>query len=180
MCTNIWLGLFPIKHPWHHDTVKLEGIPSGIFYLQLDHLEEGSVLIFSIAGFSAKQNSYQLALFVGLEQDVFMPFDLFKFSCINVKGLNVFFTPQVLGKTLCVALDEASSRCEKTPAAEEESWLRVTLPPGLSPIPSLQEGPTKEQHLQFLVRAPAVVHTPIFRWFCHLQAMVAQEVLLYF
>uniref|UniRef100_A0A1A7XJQ2 Peripheral-type benzodiazepine receptor-associated protein 1 n=1 Tax=Iconisemion striatum TaxID=60296 RepID=A0A1A7XJQ2_9TELE len=59
---------------------------------------------------------------------------------------------KVLGETLCGGLDEGSSRCEKTPTEEEQSWLRVTPPPGLSPNPSIQEGPTEEQHLQFLER----------------------------
>ncbi|XP_035480811.2 RIMS-binding protein 2 isoform X3 [Scophthalmus maximus] len=56
---------------------------------------------------------------------------------------------KVVGETPCVALDEAPSRCEKTPA-EEESWLQVTPPPGLSPTPSHQEEHTEEQRLQFL------------------------------
>lgn len=52
-----------------------------------------------------------------------------------------------------MVLDEAPSRCEKTPGEEEESGLRVTPQPGLSPTPSHQEEHTEEQHLQFLVRA---------------------------
>lgn len=51
-----------------------------------------------------------------------------------------------------MALDEAPSRCEKTPGEEEESGLRVTPPPGLSLTPSHQEEHTEEQRLQFLVR----------------------------
>ncbi|XP_040907093.1 LOW QUALITY PROTEIN: peripheral-type benzodiazepine receptor-associated protein 1 [Toxotes jaculatrix] len=57
---------------------------------------------------------------------------------------------KVVGETPCVALDEAPSRCEKTPGEEEESGLRVTPPPGLSPTPSHQEEHTQEQRLQFL------------------------------
>ncbi|XP_072231495.1 peripheral-type benzodiazepine receptor-associated protein 1 isoform X2 [Leuresthes tenuis] len=57
---------------------------------------------------------------------------------------------KVVGETPCVALDEAPSRCEKTPAEEEESWLRVTPPPGLSPTTSHQEEHAEEQRLQFL------------------------------
>ncbi|XP_067463594.1 RIMS-binding protein 2 isoform X3 [Thunnus thynnus] len=57
---------------------------------------------------------------------------------------------KVVGETPCVALDEAPSRCEKTPGEEEESGLRVTPPPGLSPTPSHQEEHTEEQHLHFL------------------------------
>ncbi|XP_040006424.1 peripheral-type benzodiazepine receptor-associated protein 1-like [Xiphias gladius] len=57
---------------------------------------------------------------------------------------------KVVGETPCVALDEAPSRCEKTPGEEEESGLRVTPPPGLSPTPSHQEEHTDEQRLQFL------------------------------
>ncbi|KAI4813839.1 hypothetical protein KUCAC02_003061, partial [Chaenocephalus aceratus] len=56
----------------------------------------------------------------------------------------------VVGETPCVVLDEAPSRCEKTPGEEEESGLRVTLQTGLSPTPSHQEEHTEEQHLQFL------------------------------
>ncbi|XP_061596107.1 peripheral-type benzodiazepine receptor-associated protein 1-like isoform X2 [Cololabis saira] len=59
---------------------------------------------------------------------------------------------KVVGETPCVALDEAPSRCEKTPSEEEESWLRVTPPPGLSPTSSHQEEPTQEQRIQFLER----------------------------
>ncbi|KAM4727266.1 peripheral-type benzodiazepine receptor-associated protein 1 isoform 10-T10 [Anableps anableps] len=59
---------------------------------------------------------------------------------------------KVLGETPCVALDEAPSRCEKTPAEAGESWLQVTPPPGLSPTSSHQEEPTEEQRLQFLER----------------------------
>lgn len=51
-----------------------------------------------------------------------------------------------------MGLDEAPSRCEKTPGEEEESGLRVTPQPGLSPTPSHQEVHTEEQRLQFLVR----------------------------
>ncbi|XP_043997345.1 RIMS-binding protein 2 isoform X3 [Gambusia affinis] len=59
---------------------------------------------------------------------------------------------KVLGEPPCVALDEAPSRCEKTPAEAGESWLQVTPPPGLSPTSSHQEEPTEEQRLQFLER----------------------------
>uniref|UniRef100_A0A3B3U9X7 RIMS-binding protein 2 n=1 Tax=Poecilia latipinna TaxID=48699 RepID=A0A3B3U9X7_9TELE len=59
---------------------------------------------------------------------------------------------KVLGEPPCVALDEAPSRCEKTPAEAGESWLQVTPPPGLSPTSSQQEEPTEEQRLQFLER----------------------------
>lgn len=59
---------------------------------------------------------------------------------------------QVVGETPCVALDEAPSRCERTPGEEEESGLRVTPPTGLSPPPSHQEENTEDQRLQFLVR----------------------------
>ncbi|XP_042355019.1 LOW QUALITY PROTEIN: peripheral-type benzodiazepine receptor-associated protein 1 [Plectropomus leopardus] len=57
---------------------------------------------------------------------------------------------KVGGETPCVGLDEAPSRCEKTPGEEEESGPRVTPQPGLSPTPSHQEERTEEQHLQFL------------------------------
>ncbi|KAM6984242.1 RIMS-binding protein 2 isoform 6-T6 [Tautogolabrus adspersus] len=57
---------------------------------------------------------------------------------------------QVAGETPCVVLDEAPSRCERTPGEEEESGLQVTPQPGLSPTPSHQEDHTEEQHLQFL------------------------------
>ncbi|KAI3373066.1 hypothetical protein L3Q82_006414 [Scortum barcoo] len=57
---------------------------------------------------------------------------------------------KVVAETPCVVLDEAPSRCEKTPGEEEESGLRVTPQPGLSPTPSHQEEHTEEQHLQFL------------------------------
>ncbi|XP_056253070.1 peripheral-type benzodiazepine receptor-associated protein 1 isoform X4 [Seriola aureovittata] len=57
---------------------------------------------------------------------------------------------KVVGETPCVALDEAPSRCERTPGEEEESGQRVTPSPGLSPTPSHQEEHTEEQHLQFL------------------------------
>ncbi|XP_047462963.1 peripheral-type benzodiazepine receptor-associated protein 1 isoform X4 [Mugil cephalus] len=57
---------------------------------------------------------------------------------------------KVVGETPCVALDEAPSRCKKTPGEEEESGLPVTPPPGLSPTPSHQEENTEEHHLQFL------------------------------
>ncbi|XP_060941996.1 RIMS-binding protein 2-like [Limanda limanda] len=57
---------------------------------------------------------------------------------------------KVGGETPCVALDEAPSRCEKTPGEEEELGLRVTPTPGLCPNPSGQEDPTEEQRLQFL------------------------------
>ncbi|XP_051793043.1 peripheral-type benzodiazepine receptor-associated protein 1 isoform X14 [Acanthochromis polyacanthus] len=57
---------------------------------------------------------------------------------------------KVGGETPCVALDEAPSRCEKTPGEEEESVQQVTPLPGLSPTPSHQEEHTEERHLQFL------------------------------
>ncbi|XP_031712742.1 peripheral-type benzodiazepine receptor-associated protein 1 isoform X3 [Anarrhichthys ocellatus] len=57
---------------------------------------------------------------------------------------------KVVGETPCLVLDEAPSRCEKTPGEEEESGLRLTPQPGLSPSPSRQEEHTEEQHLQFL------------------------------
>ncbi|XP_062261672.1 peripheral-type benzodiazepine receptor-associated protein 1-like [Platichthys flesus] len=57
---------------------------------------------------------------------------------------------KVGGETPCVALDEAPSRCEKTPGEEEELGLRVTPKPGLCPNPSDQEDHTEEQRLQFL------------------------------
>ncbi|XP_044078562.1 peripheral-type benzodiazepine receptor-associated protein 1-like isoform X12 [Siniperca chuatsi] len=57
---------------------------------------------------------------------------------------------KVVGETPCVVLDEAPSRCKKTPGEEEESGLRVTPQPGLSPTPSHQEEHTEEQRLQFL------------------------------
>ncbi|XP_008288768.1 peripheral-type benzodiazepine receptor-associated protein 1 [Stegastes partitus] len=58
---------------------------------------------------------------------------------------------KVVGETPCVALDEAPSRCEKTPGEEEESGQQVTPLPGLSPTPSHQEEHTEEQQrLQFL------------------------------
>ncbi|XP_041807847.1 RIMS-binding protein 2 [Chelmon rostratus] len=57
---------------------------------------------------------------------------------------------KVGGETPCVVLDEAPSRCEKTPGEEEESGLQVTPQPGLSPTPSHQEEHTEEQRLQFL------------------------------
>ncbi|XP_063751497.1 RIMS-binding protein 2-like isoform X3 [Eleginops maclovinus] len=57
---------------------------------------------------------------------------------------------KVVGETPCVVLDEAPSRCEKTPGEEEESGLRVTPQTGLSPTPSHQEEHTEDQHLQFL------------------------------
>ncbi|XP_035864639.1 RIMS-binding protein 2 isoform X18 [Sander lucioperca] len=57
---------------------------------------------------------------------------------------------KVGGETPCVVLDEAPSRCEKTPGEEEESGLQVTPQPGLSPTPSHKEEHTEEQHLQFL------------------------------
>lgn len=60
---------------------------------------------------------------------------------------------QVVGETPRVALNEAPSRCAKTPEEAEESGLRVTPQTGLSPPPSRQEEHTEEQHLQFLVRA---------------------------
>ncbi|KAM4546830.1 peripheral-type benzodiazepine receptor-associated protein 1 [Fundulus diaphanus] len=59
---------------------------------------------------------------------------------------------KVLGDTPCVGLDEAPSRCEKTPAEAGESWLQVTPPPTLCPTSSHQEEPTEEQRLQFLER----------------------------
>ncbi|RVE63512.1 hypothetical protein OJAV_G00136990 [Oryzias javanicus] len=59
---------------------------------------------------------------------------------------------KVGGETPCVGLDEAPSRCAKTPTEEGESWLRVTPPSGLSPSPSHQEDPPEEQRIQFLER----------------------------
>uniref|UniRef100_A0A1A8QB05 Peripheral-type benzodiazepine receptor-associated protein 1 n=1 Tax=Nothobranchius rachovii TaxID=451742 RepID=A0A1A8QB05_9TELE len=59
---------------------------------------------------------------------------------------------KVLGETLCGGLDEGLSGCEKTCSEKEQSWLQVTPPPGLSPIPSHQEGSTEEQRLLFLER----------------------------
>uniref|UniRef100_A0A1A8G2S3 Peripheral-type benzodiazepine receptor-associated protein 1 n=1 Tax=Nothobranchius korthausae TaxID=1143690 RepID=A0A1A8G2S3_9TELE len=59
---------------------------------------------------------------------------------------------KVLGETLCGGLDEGPSGCEKTCSEKEQSWLQVTPPPGLSPTPSHQEGPTDEQRLLFLER----------------------------
>ncbi|KAF6715440.1 Peripheral-type benzodiazepine receptor-associated protein 1 [Oryzias melastigma] len=59
---------------------------------------------------------------------------------------------KVGGETPCVGLDEAPSRCTKTPTEEGESWLRVTPPSGLSPSPSHQEDPPEEQRIQFLER----------------------------
>lgn len=52
-----------------------------------------------------------------------------------------------------MVLDEAPSRCENTPGEEEESGVRVTPQPGLSPTPVHQEERTEEQRLKFLVRA---------------------------
>ncbi|XP_070699772.1 peripheral-type benzodiazepine receptor-associated protein 1 [Pempheris klunzingeri] len=57
---------------------------------------------------------------------------------------------KVVAETPSVVLDEAPSRCEKTPGEEEESGQQVTPQPGLSPTPSHQEDHTEEQHLQFL------------------------------
>ncbi|XP_062414239.1 peripheral-type benzodiazepine receptor-associated protein 1 isoform X3 [Pungitius pungitius] len=57
---------------------------------------------------------------------------------------------KVVGETPQVALNEAPSRCAKTPEEAEESGLRVTPQPGLSLPPSRQEEHTEEQHLQFL------------------------------
>ncbi|XP_077962300.1 RIMS-binding protein 2 isoform X20 [Gasterosteus aculeatus] len=57
---------------------------------------------------------------------------------------------KVVGETPRVALNEAPSRCAKTPEEAEESGLRVTPQTGLSPPPSRQEEHTEEQHLQFL------------------------------
>uniref|UniRef100_A0A3P9MJL8 RIMS-binding protein 2 n=1 Tax=Oryzias latipes TaxID=8090 RepID=A0A3P9MJL8_ORYLA len=57
---------------------------------------------------------------------------------------------KVEGETPSVGLDEAPSRCAKTPTEEGESWLRVTPPSGLSPSPSTQEDP--QQRIQFLER----------------------------
>ncbi|KAF7206612.1 RIMS-binding protein 2 isoform X7 [Nothobranchius furzeri] len=59
---------------------------------------------------------------------------------------------KVLGETLCGGLDEGLSGCEKTCSEKEQSWLQVTPPPGLSPIPSHQEGSAEEQRLLFLER----------------------------
>ncbi|KAK1882690.1 RIMS-binding protein 2 [Dissostichus eleginoides] len=73
------------------------------------------------------------------------PFRLY-FSSTNL----VCACLDVVGETPCVVLDEAPSRCEKTPGEEEESGLRVTPQTGLSPTPSHQEEHTEEQHLQFL------------------------------
>ncbi|XP_053702738.1 RIMS-binding protein 2 isoform X21 [Synchiropus splendidus] len=58
---------------------------------------------------------------------------------------------KVAEETPSVTLDEAPSRCEKTPGEEEEeSGLRVTPPTGLSPTPSRQEDRLQEQQLKFL------------------------------
>uniref|UniRef100_A0A3Q2QHE0 Peripheral-type benzodiazepine receptor-associated protein 1 n=1 Tax=Fundulus heteroclitus TaxID=8078 RepID=A0A3Q2QHE0_FUNHE len=57
---------------------------------------------------------------------------------------------KVLGETPCVGLDEAPSRCEKTPPEAGESWLQVTPSPSLSPTSAHPEEPTEEQRLQFL------------------------------
>lgn len=51
-----------------------------------------------------------------------------------------------------MVLDEAPSRCEKTPGEEEESGVRVTPQTGLSPTPIHQEERTEEQQIKFLVR----------------------------
>ncbi|KAM8898037.1 peripheral-type benzodiazepine receptor-associated protein 1 isoform 15-T17 [Spinachia spinachia] len=57
---------------------------------------------------------------------------------------------KVVGETPRVVLNEAPSRCAKTPEKAEELGLQVTPQPGLSPPPSSQEEHTEEQHLQFL------------------------------
>ncbi|XP_061607125.1 peripheral-type benzodiazepine receptor-associated protein 1 isoform X19 [Phyllopteryx taeniolatus] len=57
---------------------------------------------------------------------------------------------RVVGETPCVPLDESPSRCEKTPAKEEESGLPVTPHPGLSPTPSHQEKNSEDKHLHYL------------------------------
>nr|XP_040036265.1 peripheral-type benzodiazepine receptor-associated protein 1 isoform X5 [Gasterosteus aculeatus aculeatus] len=57
---------------------------------------------------------------------------------------------KVVEETPRVALNEAPSRCAKTPEEAEESGLRVTPQTGLSPPPSRQEEHTEEQHLQLL------------------------------
>lgn len=61
-------------------------------------------------------------------------------------------TFQVAEETLVVVLDEAPSKCEKTPGEEEESGEQVTLHPGPSPIPFPQEQQREEQHLKSVVR----------------------------
>ncbi|XP_056911489.1 peripheral-type benzodiazepine receptor-associated protein 1 isoform X7 [Takifugu flavidus] len=55
---------------------------------------------------------------------------------------------KVTGKTPVVVLDEAPSKCEKTPGEEEESREQVTPHPGLSPVPFPQEQQREEQHLK--------------------------------
>ncbi|XP_068186489.1 peripheral-type benzodiazepine receptor-associated protein 1 isoform X3 [Antennarius striatus] len=57
---------------------------------------------------------------------------------------------KVAGETPCVVLDEAPSRCEKTPGEEEELGVSVTPQPGLSPTPFHRAEPTEEQSLTFL------------------------------
>ncbi|XP_029375105.1 peripheral-type benzodiazepine receptor-associated protein 1 isoform X2 [Echeneis naucrates] len=57
---------------------------------------------------------------------------------------------KVVEETPSVALNEAPSRCEKTPGEEEESGHQVKPSLGLSPTPSYQEDHTEEQRLQFL------------------------------
>lgn len=50
-------------------------------------------------------------------------------------------------------LDDAPSRCEKTPGEEEEeSGVQVTPHPGLSPLPVQQEQHREEERLKSLVR----------------------------
>lgn len=61
-----------------------------------------------------------------------------------------------------MALDEAPSRCEKTPAEAGESWLQVTPPAGLSPTSYQQEEATEEQRLQFLVKTKQKVCIIVF------------------
>ncbi|XP_029704638.1 peripheral-type benzodiazepine receptor-associated protein 1-like isoform X14 [Takifugu rubripes] len=55
---------------------------------------------------------------------------------------------KVTGKPPVVVLDEAPSKCEKTPGEEEESREQVTPHPGLSPVPFPQEQQREEHHLK--------------------------------
>lgn len=58
-----------------------------------------------------------------------------------------------MGETPGVVLDEAPSRCEKTPREEEESGVQVTPHSGLSPLPVQEEQHREEQRLKSLVRS---------------------------